>query len=165
MNSNPIPPPKEIKKALLYDMGAGQLVWAIERSNGGKIFGKIAGNLNKEGYRTLGFLKRRYQVHRLIWYFHYGDWPALDIDHINGNRADNRITNLRLATHRQNLHNTKHHRSGKLVGCHFLKSLGRWRAMITIDHKRVFLGMHKTEELAHSAYKEALKNLADGSKW
>lgn len=80
------------------------------------------------------------------------------IDHINGNSLDNRKSNLRICTHRQNQQNRYTHRAGRLVGATFKK--GKWIAKITYDNKIKYLGRFKTEIEAHEAYINALKELA-----
>jgi hypothetical protein len=82
---------------------------------------------------------RAHYVHRLIWLWHHGEWPADQIDHINGRNTDNRIENLRVLPNALNVQN-RHHR-----GVTFEKRNSRWRARIMVDGKSISLGYFDTE--------------------
>ena len=114
------------------------------------------------GYCVVNFNGRQIYYHSIVWMlYNKKDIPAnLEIDHINGNKIDNRIDNLRLVTHRKNLQNEKIHREGQLFGCYFNKSKGKYQAQIGIGEKRVFLGRYKTEQETHKAYEIACKYIA-----
>ncbi len=89
----------------------------------------------------------------MIWFLVHGVWPTCDIDHINGNRSDNRLHNLRLATRSQNNHNRHAPRAaihGK--GVTFHKASGRFRAYLNINHKQISFGYFDTVEEAKDAY-------------
>lgn len=94
------------------------------------------------------------KVHRLIWLIVYGEWPLLDIDHINRNPSDNRIANLRLATDSQNLGNMCKpctNKSGKKgVSWHAIGK--KWQAHIRVDGTNFYLGLFDTVDEAHAAY-------------
>lgn len=90
-------------------------------------------------------------VHRLVWLYHYGDWPADQVDHINGDKHDNRIENMRVLTNGENTQNVD--RNG--VSFEPRKAARPWRARITIDGKTISLGYWATRELAHSEYLRA----------
>lgn len=74
------------------------------------------------------------------------------VDHINGDRLDNRRCNLRIVTQRQNQQNQKKHRNGKLVGCSYNKTRKKWQAHIQIKGKQKNLGLFATELEAHEVY-------------
>lgn len=98
-----------------------------------------------------------YYAHRVAWALHYGEWPSLDIDHQDGDRSNNRISNLRLVTHQQNMQNKKIYRSNS-SGCHGValkRSSGRWQAYITINGKRQHIGYFADREQAIAARREA----------
>jgi len=95
--------------------------------------------------------KKSYLKHRIAWFYIHGDLPEF-IDHINGNRLDNKITNLRPVTKRQNSQNKKIHRDGKLVGCRFNKLLNKWQSGCSIKNKYKSLGYYNTELEAHNTY-------------
>lgn len=79
------------------------------------------------------------------------------VDHINGDRCDNRRCNLRVVTSRQNNQNRTKHRDGRLVGCRYDERCRRWQARIRIKGKRLYLGLFNTEQQAHEAYLTALR--------
>lgn len=78
--------------------------------------------------------------------------PKNQIDHINGNKSDNRIENLREVTNRQNNLNKLIHISGKLPGCYLRNDKKSWSSSISISGKSRYLGSYKTEQEAHTAY-------------
>lgn len=99
------------------------------------------------------------RMHRLLVQAPYG----LVVDHINGNTLDNRKSNLRICSHRENLQNTKHHRNGKLVGATFDKEKGKWKSCVYFEGKLTHLGYFCSELEAHEAYMkrlEEIKNIA-----
>jgi hypothetical protein len=118
-------------------------------------------NNHNDGYCQVRFNGIIVLYHVIIWILSTGnDIPeGMQIDHINGNRLDSRMENMRLVTSRQNNQNRKIHREGQLVGCCFDKSRGKYRAQINIGEKHVFLGYYKTEQETHEAYKIACKHI------
>jgi hypothetical protein len=114
------------------------------------------------GYCHVGFNGRKVLYHVIVWILSTGkDIPqGMDIDHINGNKIDNRIDNLRIVTHRVNMQNRKTHRAGRLVGASYFKERNYWRSDIRIDKKNITIGYYKTEQEAHEAYKIACKYIA-----
>jgi hypothetical protein len=107
-----------------------------------------------KGYFQVSIDGVMWYVHRLAWLLYYGEIPKGNIDHINGDRKDNRIKNLRIASIRDNASNAKRHRSGSLVGASFNKSKGRWQSQITVTGRIIHLGHFDTEIEAHRAYLE-----------
>jgi hypothetical protein len=94
-----------IKEFIHYEPTTGQLTWLKDRGGKAKK-GSVVGNLNASGHRVLRLKDKSYYAHRVAWVYVYGSIPEnLLIDHINGKRDDNRIENLRLATHKQNNEN------------------------------------------------------------
>ena len=140
------------------------MYWKIKRE---KVrVGAEAGSLNNYGYLRVGIEGRRYLVHRLIWLIENGGVDSsLQIDHINGDRADNRISNLRLVSHRENGQNRKDKRentkSSRFVGVSFDKHAGKWKSCIKINGKNKHLGLFTSEEEAHQAYQTALNLLGE----
>lgn len=124
--------------------------------------GEIAGYVNSTGYVKIGILGSKYLAHRLAWLYVYGEWPANDIDHIDGCRTNNRIENLRQATRGENLQNQRkaksHNRTGFLgvrEDYRLKKSPRRFIASIVIDGKQRRLGSFYTPEDAYACYLEA----------
>lgn len=109
---------------------------------------------NLLGYREIKFKGKTYKEHRLIWLIHYGVLPpkGYDIDHINHDRSDNRIHNLRLATRSQNCMNRRPKES---LGTTYCKVREKWVAQIKVSGVRKWLGYFDTAEEAKQAYLEA----------
>jgi hypothetical protein len=113
------------------------------------------------GYCQVYFNGRMVKYHVIIWILSTGeDIPqGYELDHINGNKLDSRIENLRLVTTRQNQQNRKTHRAGRLVGATYLKERNYWLSQIVIDKTHIQLGLFETEQEAHKAYKIACKHI------
>lgn len=143
-----------------YDPDSGALAWK-QRPSPWKPTGGRAGYIGNQGYVVVGFERNIYVAHQLIWLLHHGEWPSAQIDHINGDRADNRIANLRLATRAQNQANRgkqKNNTTGfkGVVRSHSSKSFtaGIWK-----DRKFNYLGSFATAEAASAAYELAASRL------
>lgn len=150
----------DLRAAFRYDSDTGDLYQI--KSTGGKFAGSLAGWLCVNGYRYVSLNKRKYLAHRVIWCIVHGAWPTKDVDHINGERADNRIANLRLATRSQNLANQKiSKRSSGFKGVSWHKRAQKWMAYIGSPHGaagREYLGLFEIQEEAHAAYMRAAKS-------
>ena len=144
-----------LKELLDYDPETG--VFTRKVNIGYRVAGTIAGTTDN-GYRRIVINDRPYMAHRLAWLFIYGEFPKLQIDHKNGNRSDNRLINLRLATNAQNSANRPPVGNG-LKGCCYKKRNGRWVAQIMKECRQIHLGYFDTEQEAHSAYAEAATKL------
>lgn len=147
----PLPPVERLHELLAYDPETGALTWKCVRKGCG--FGKAAGS-RSYGYNIVRIDGRLYGAHRLIWKLMTGLDPALDLEHIDGDRANNRWANLREATKRRNLTNCRvqwRNASG-IKGVTWDKRRRRWTAGYTIDGKRVNLGRFETVDSAHAAY-------------
>lgn len=146
-----------IKAALIYDADTGVFVWN-ERKDMPKKWntryaGKRAGSTFQNGYRYISFNNVNYYAHRLAYYYMTGEWPK-EVDHINGIRGDDRISNLRSATHSQNLSNvgiTARNKSG-LKGAFWCKTRKRWRSSMSVNNKSKYIGYFDCPAAAHLAY-------------
>ena len=148
-----------LKELLSYDHETGIFI-RISSPKSTNI-GKTVGTIKNNGYIQILVDKKLYHAHRLAWLYIYGDFPINQIDHINGIRNDNKISNLRLATDSQNKQNRcigSTNTSG-FFGVDFSKSNGRYRARIRLNNKRIFLGYFGTVEEAGSAYHKAKREL------
>jgi hypothetical protein len=148
-----------IFKYLDYNPESGVFVWKIKTKTSD--IGDIAGNTNWRGYTSIWINGTQYYAHRLAWAFFHGCWPSGDIDHINENKSDNRIANLRPASRSENMFNrgkNKNNTSG-IKGVVFCKATNKWRAQIMIDRKSVNIGRFKTKEEAANAYMMKAKEL------
>ena len=153
-----------LKEVLSYISSTGEFIW--NKSNNGRV-GKIAGCLRQDGYTVIEIDHKLYRAHRLVWLYVNGYFPTKTVDHINGNRSDNRIENLRDVSIRENLNNLGSHRDGRLPGAikDASSSKNPWRASIRIRDKRKHIGMFPTEKEAHKAYiSKAKELLAIGEK-
>ena len=146
-----------LRELLNYDPETGVFTWRVARK--GRFKGSVAGSTDSNGYRTIRLDDVLYLEHRLAVLYMIGEWPKATVDHINGERADNRWTNLREATWSQNLANrspNKNNTSGA-KGVWWNKRRSKWTAAVTVDRKAIHLGYFLTVGSAEAAYKEAAK--------
>lgn len=145
-------PVEDIRNKLSYDPLAGFFHWKI-RARGIR-FGAVAGSKAATGYLTIRINDELMLAHRIAWAHVHGSWPTQQIDHINGDRSDNRILNLREATASQNGANQKA-RPNKCGFKGVVKNREKWAAKIVRNGKRYHLGSFETPLLAHRAYMQA----------
>lgn len=150
---------EQLCDALRYDSDTGFFTWIKPRP---KIqVGTRAGFSHHKGYRRIEFCGQGYAEHRLAWFYVHKEWPFGLIDHINGNKSDNRIINLRIATNGQNRANSKTYAASGYKGVTFKKWIKNkpWQAAITHNKKVNYIGCFATPEEAHQAYCETAKKL------
>lgn len=109
------------------------------------------GALTPRGYVQIQVNGTIYFAHRLAWLYSNGRWPEHFIDHVNCDRSDNRLSNLRPATNLQNSANSRpKHRTRKLNG--ITPNRGRWQAQIKYGRRNLYLGLYHTADEANAAY-------------
>ena len=168
-----------LNKIISYNAETGTLLWkemsietgaALGKNTRGIIIfnSKVAhtaiSNITNQGYVRLSIRikgnKHEYRAHRVAWALHYGEWPVGDMDHINGDRADNRIENIRLVSisdNQRNLCMPKNNTSGQM-GVHYDKRIKKWIARISDKNKKVQLGSYVLLEDAIKVRKKAEKD-------
>ena len=118
----------------------------------------VAGFVNEKGYRVIKVKGKAYKAHRLAWMYVYGEWPNGQIDHINGDKEDNRIANLRIVTDSENRQNCIKPQSNNQSGYRGVKidprpgRVKRFDATIKINGQKIYLGTFLTAEEAYEAY-------------
>lgn len=160
--------PHVLKQFLRYEPETGKLFWLGHPKWTVQVSARLTGReaitaINKDGYFSGKVLGRTMLAHRVAWAIHHGEWPDGMIDHINGDRKDNRICNLKVTDRHGNGKNRASTRKASELPSGV--SIDRrcksrpYRAMIKIDGKRIHLGMHETPDQANSAYLKAAAQL------
>lgn len=150
----------KLRQLLDYDPATGIFTHRVK--HGFPLPGVVAGCKNNAGYTVINVLKTIHLAHRLAWFHFYGGQPLHCIDHINGNRVDNRIENLRDIPKAQNHQNLKGPISTSTtgyLGVSYSKRRGAFIAQIALNQRRVYLGQFKTAEDASAAYLSAKRKL------
>ncbi len=154
---------EQIRSDLAYNPVTGEFAW--KKSGKGRKVGKRPGRISKYGYHEIKLSGKIYFAHKLAWLYvhgHYPQHPQEQIDHVNRDRSDNRIENLRLVKQGENDKNRSRYKNAKgpLTGVHWDAERKKWRADICSGDKRYNLGRYdslfeaaavrKSAELAHS---------------
>lgn len=146
--------PLELANAMLvYNPDTGEFRWRVDPRRVGMKPGDVAGSKRSDGYIAIMLKGKSYYAHRVAWLIYHGIWPGMMIDHANGIRSDNRISNLRLATRAQNSSNRKRNKNSTCPYKGITRTKGgKWIG--TIRHAGVanYLGTYDTPEEAHDAY-------------
>lgn len=141
------------RSVFTYDEDTGFL---LRRSNG-----KRAGFYGGPGYRQVSIDTITYLEHRLIWFLVHGVWPEKILDHINGDRSDNRLANLRESDIRANALNKEMHRKGRVGGVS-VSPQGKFVAMISHNKKSRLVGSYDDKDMAKRAYENAASLIRSG---
>lgn len=150
---------------LSYDPDSGIIYWkdCINKDKNGN----AAGCVNGAGYVCITIFQKKYLAHRLAWLLHYGTWPSGVIDHLDHNKINNRISNLRDVSVQTNNQNkiasipTKN-RTSEYLGVYFDKKRNAYLAKIGINKKQIHLGYFDTPEEASVAYIDAKRKHHEG---
>lgn len=153
--------PEELAECLRkfsYDPETGILSGAIIAKQKSHRFGKPIGALTN-GYLTTWLGGRNVFVHRIVWAMFYGSWPVGTIDHIDGDRLNNRIANLRDVSHAVNMRNQAQRSTNTsgVIGVYWVKRAKRWIAKIMVDGKDIHIGSSPSFEVAVAMRKAAEK--------
>lgn len=150
---------EELTSYLIYDHETGSFKWRCARKGIRK--GDDAGHVSRAGYIVVCIKRRKYPAHRLAWLYVHGRWPTHYIDHIDGNKANNRIENLREATKTENCRNTwiRSDNTSGYKGVHLFARTQRWSAAIHENGRKIHLGYFCTAEDAARAYEAAASKL------
>jgi hypothetical protein len=157
---------ERLRELLHYDQETGIFTWTQRPSEMARKCapGAVAGSVCKvHGYVYIGIDWVKHPAHRLAWLYVRGEWPQFDIDHIDGDRANNRIGNLRDVSRSVNLQNARKARSDSqsgLLGA--LRNRNRWMSRIKANGRMIHLGSFDTPEEAHAAYLAAKRKLHEG---
>lgn len=150
-------PPVELLNSLfIYDGSTGAITNRVDRK-GGKKAGTLSGCRRHDGYRVIRVEDKLLLGHRIAWAIHHGEWPKNDIDHINQDKSDNRIENLRLSDKSKNSMN-RGIRKGNSSGAKNVswnKTAKKWDARIKRDGVQICLGLFKSIDDAKDAVKIA----------
>ncbi len=157
---NPYPSAEEVQQQmrhfLNYNPESG--VFTARVSIHKRREGQEVGTKHHHGYLKVYISGVRYMAHRLAFLWVYGRWPDVCVDHINGQRSDNRIANLREATAAQNIRNQGSHKDSRTgIKGVTRKPNGKWAAQIGYGGKNRFLGTFSTPEAAQRAYETAAR--------
>ena len=161
MTARILPSAERVRELLHYDPLTGIFTWLFITSNRVKV-GDVAGSPDGRGYIGIRIDNRRHSAHRLAWLYVYSAWPVNEIDHRNNIKNDNRLSNLRDCSRSENLQNQSKPQSNNKSGFRGVFWHGRdkaWRAVIKVNRKQIYLGLHPTAELAYAAYLEAKRRM------
>jgi hypothetical protein len=148
----------EMVKVLSYDPETGLFTRITTYSNRAKEYGKV-GYTSIRGYIVMNLFGEKHYAHRLAWLYVNKRWPNGEIDHINGNKSDNRLCNLREATSSQNMSNRGVQSNSKsgVKGVVLDEKSGKWQAYCRVNKRSKYLGIFDTKEAAAAAYDEYAK--------
>ena len=165
-NPQACPPPAggltqaRVRELFRYDDETGNLIWQARTSRRIKV-GEVAGHQNRDGRWSIRVDGKLYLAHRLVWLWLTGELPSDEIDHKDGNGANNRRENIRPAVREENAQNMalRSDNATGFTGVYWHRAGKKYAAEIRAWNKRYFLGLFQTKALAAKVYREAKSNL------
>ena len=179
MAKRPLPSPEVLRQLLCLNPNEGKVYWRerpdemFERGQQSVRHNAATWNARWAGKQALtaktskgyfhGSINSKYYLrHRVIWALAHGKWPEALIDHANGDITDNRLSNLREATHSQNTSNRRpSNKTSKYMGVSWNTKRETWQAFINLNGRSKWLGYHPCEITAANAYDAAAKSARD----
>lgn len=154
---------EQLREMLAYNAETGMFTWIVRPARCIKV-GDAAGSKTSQGYIQIQLFGRGYQAHRLAWLHFYGGWPGFEIDHIDGDKSNNALSNLRDVSKSVNQQNVRGPRSDNTHGFLGATRHGNgWRAQIRVDGKQRRIDGFSTPESAHAAYLAAKRQFHAGN--
>lgn len=141
---------EKVKKLFIYQEDGSLL----RRESRGRIHaGYVAGCVDSSGYLQIGIEGKAFLAHRLVWLYHHGYWPENQVDHIDRDKLNNMIDNLREVSQSCNLRNTGNRSTNTsgVKGVHWSSGRRKWKVQISVSGSLVYLGIYQdfTEAVAH----------------
>lgn len=152
---------ERLRQVLRYEAETGNFYW-IYRDTHKSNLGKNASIVRSHGYLNICIDGNYYYTHRLAWFYSHGEWPNV-IDHIDGEKTNNKLENLRSVSQRCNLENVlkpRKHNKSNLLGA--FKTKSGFNSRLGYNKKSIYLGHFKTAEEAHNAYVKEKRRLHEG---
>jgi hypothetical protein len=154
----PLPPIEELREFLHYEPDTGLFRWKFSRRGGQA--NSVAGSLHSQGYIHVRINQEIFKAHRLAWALYYNQDPGgMQIDHIDKNKSNNKIINLRLAGHRENGANIGPQKNNKLGVKGVTCEKGKFKAQICKNGKNYNLGYYDTIEEASNVHLAAAQEM------
>ena len=154
---------ERLKQVVSFEPTTGIFIRILKAKRA--VVGKELGYKKSNGYIALSIDGQKYFAHRIAWLYVYGEFPKHDIDHIDGDRTNNKIKNLRDVSRTENLQNLKiaksHNKSTGVLGA-YLHNCGKFMSRIKVNKKDVYLGLFDTVEQAQQAYLTAKQQFHKG---
>jgi hypothetical protein len=160
MSKRELPSPELLRQLLRYEPKTGKLYWLPRCSDtkGRRTFNarfahkEAFKKIDKDGYKRGCVNGSEYMAHRVIWAMCFGEWPEAEVDHIDNNASNNIIDNLRLAGRYQNAKNRRSQKNSASIYKGVYRARSGWRAIITANGNRKYIGRFLTEIEAAKAY-------------
>lgn len=150
-----------LRKLLNYDPDTGVFTWLVS-GRGIASKGCVAGSRGKNGYIYINHNRKMYLAHRLAWMYTHGAFPLDQLDHIDGERDNNALENLRPATNMENHQNRRIPQANNttgFIGVSYHKAARKFTAKIILNGNTKYLGLFETAQEASSAYIKAKREL------